>query len=149
MSKIAVLVGSVYGAAEELAEHAISELSNKGLECELFNDAGLASVKDFNADAWLIITSTTGQGDVPPNLVDTYQALKDEFPNLSQLKYGIIAMGDSSYHDSFCGAGKQFDALMKELMATSLQEKLEIDACETMEPVEYSANWLNDFIADC
>lgn len=142
MSNIAILVGSVYGAAEEVAEGAQSLFESKGLTAEVFNDTGLQSILDFNPDAWLIVTSTTGSGDVPPNLSDTFDALRSEFPMLDNKKYAVLAMGDSSYGDTYCGAGRQFDELMQELSAKPAVDMLKVDAIETTEPLEFCQAWL-------
>ena len=49
------------------------------------------------------------------------------------LRYGVIALGDSSYVN-FCNGGKQFDALLQEQSAQRVGEILLIDASENPEP---------------
>ncbi|MER2492946.1 flavodoxin [Catenovulum sediminis] len=147
MSKITILVGSVYGGAEELAETCESRLKAAGHEAQIFIDAELSDVLAADSKNWLIITSTTGAGDVPPNLENVFFTLKDTVPNLSETRYAVICMGDSSYVDTFCEAGKQFDEAMQESMAKRIIERLEIDACETMDTAEASEAWFSDYIA--
>ncbi|WP_017445501.1 flavodoxin [Gayadomonas joobiniege] len=146
MQKIAIIVGSVYGAAEELAETTLTRLRDAGFEAEIFVDTSLADVQSFGAEYWLLISSTTGAGDVPPNIEDFYFQTRDTVPNLSKIQYAIMAMGDSSYFDTFCGAGKALDEMMQESMAVKVLETLEIDACETMDTAEASAAWLDKYI---
>ena len=67
-------------------------------------------------------------------------------PYLPKLKYSIVGLGDSSY-DTFCGAAKQFDALLSELGAQALTPRLEIDATETMEPELEATKWLTTWHA--
>ena len=146
MSTIAVLMGSVYGAAEELAEHFVDKLSAQGLKAQLFSDTELAEIERFSPKTWLVVTSTTGTGDLPDNIVDLYTELQDQSPNLTKANYAVVAMGDSSYVDSFCGAGKQFDSLLNALNAASLLPRLDIDACETTDPIAYSVEWFDALI---
>lgn len=146
MQKVAIIVGSVYGAAEELAETTLARLKEANLDAELFIDAELSDVQEYAASNWLLISSTTGSGDLPPNIEAFYFALRDTLPNLSNIAYGVIAMGDSSYFDSYCGAGKQLDEVMQEAMAQRMLDTLEIDACETMDTEEASQEWLQRYI---
>ena len=72
MQKIAIMVGSVYGGAEYVAEQAGELLSKKGYQARWFQPPELDAVQAFAADCWLVITSTTGQGDIPDNLFPFY-----------------------------------------------------------------------------
>ena len=66
--------------------------------------------------AVLIVTSTTGDGEIPDAMLTWYQMLCDEMPSLSHFTYGVIAFGDSSY-PHFCRAGKMIDEMMQLKMA--------------------------------
>lgn len=57
------------------------------------------------------------------------------------LRYGVIALGDSSYVN-FCNGGKQFDALLQEQSAQRVGEMLLIDASENPEPETESNPWV-------
>ena len=111
------------------------------MDCSLESDPSVADFTD--ADALLIITSTTGQGDVPPNLEFVFSDLKDESPMLTGKPFAVAALGDSSYGDSFCGAGKQFHALLTELQGNAVADMLEVDAIETLEPEKDVVEWVN------
>jgi len=94
-----------------------------------------------------VITSTTGQGDVPANLEALYFEIKDTTPDLRGKQYAVIAMGDSSYGDTFCQAGRRFDEVLTESMASQIQPLLEIDACETMDSVGAAQEWLESLLS--
>lgn len=146
MANISVVIGTVYGGAQYVGEQAQAFLQEQGHEVTVFDEA---SVDDFTApesDTLLVITSTTGQGDLPPNLESTYFALKDQFPLLTGKRYAIIALGDTSYGDTYCMAGKKMDELLMELQAVRVGENLMIDAAETMEPEEEAMQWLEDWV---
>lgn len=146
MAKIALIVGTVYGAAQFVAEQAQPVLVELGHSNELFTDATLDDVLKFDADIWLVITSTTGQGDIPDNLLPFYLDVKDRFPLLTNKKFAVIALGDSSY-TTFCGAGEQLHELLLEIQGTELAPMLRIDACETLEPETIALPWLQQNFA--
>ena len=82
MAKIAVMVGTVYGGAQYVAEQAIELLAQIGHQAQLFHPARLSDVQQYGADHWLVMTSTTGQGDIPDDLVPFYVEVQDTFPLL-------------------------------------------------------------------
>lgn len=142
MQKIAIMVGSVYGGAEYVAEQAQPLLQQKGYLVEWFHPASLDAVLAFNADCWLLISSTTGQGDIPDNLFPFFAECRDRFPLLTDKKFAVLALGDSSYGDTFCAAGRQLFALMLELQGEALAPMLEIDAGETLQAEDVALPWL-------
>jgi MioC protein len=146
MAKIAVMVGSVYGAAQYVAEEALPLLAGQGHEVKLYEEAKLDDVLAFNADIWLVITSTTGQGDIPDNLLPFYLDVQNRFPLLTGKRFAVIALGDSSY-DTFCGAGEQLRALLLEIQGAELAPMLRIDAGETLEPETLALPWLEQQFA--
>ena len=75
---------------------------------------------------------TSGQGDLPDSIVPLFQGIKDSLGFQPNLRYGVIALGDSSYVN-FCNGGKQFDALLQEQSAQRVGEMLLIDASENPE----------------
>ena len=74
----------------------------------------------------VLITSTHGEGEIPENGKAFYNYLIAEKPNLSGLKYAILALGDSNY-PLFCEAGKIFDVEFKKLLAKEFAPKLDLD----------------------
>ena len=145
MAKIALIVGSVYGAAQYVAEEAQPLLSGLEHEVKLFEEAKLDDVLSFNADIWLVLSSTTGQGDIPDNLLPFYLDVQNRFPLLTGKQFAVIALGDSSY-DTFCGAGEQLRELLLEIQGTELAPMLRIDAGETLEPETIALPWLKQHL---
>lgn len=141
MAKIALIVGSVYGGAQYVAEQAQALLTGMGHELMLYEEPVLDDILTFNPQLWLVITSTTGQGDIPDNLLPFYLDVKNRFPLLTGKQFAVIALGDSSY-DTFCGAGEQLRELLLEIQGTELAPMLRIDACETLEPENVALPWL-------
>ena len=144
MAHISIFVGSVYGGAERLSEQISDTIEQAGHQVSIFAAPSLEDLK--NASHILIVTSTTGQGDIPANLAELYNQLNSTFPMLTNKPFGIVAMGDRSYGDTFCGAGRSFDELLRDLQAKPVGNRLEIDACEDFEPWPVTEPWLQTWL---
>ena len=101
MSKVGIFVGSVYGNAQHVAEDVNTMLSAQGLVSEVFTDPSLNDFKQVSS--MLFISSTTGQGDIPPNLEFFVQDLREQFPLMEQKPFAVAGLGDSSYGETYCG----------------------------------------------
>ena len=141
MSAISILVGSVYGTAKAVAEDIKVELENGGHSVDVIENAKIADLTDDDCAILLVCTSTTGAGELPGNIEPLYTALKETPKALGHLRYGIISLGDSSFGDTYCGAGKLMNELLADLGAVALGQPLEIDACETLMPEEEAVPW--------
>jgi MioC protein len=93
-----------------------------------------------------VCTSTHGDGELPDNIIPLAERLRRETPDLSHLRYGVIALGDQTYKATFCKAGKDMDALFAECGARKLGERLEIDACTQPLPDEEALNWAQEWV---
>lgn len=142
MAEIDIVVGTVYGSAMLVADTLSAHLQGRGHLCRIFDEAQL---EDIDASRFLlIVTATTGQGDIPPNLQPFASALASRAPYMKGWRYALIAMGDSSY-EHFCGAGRRLDELLRELAAESLLPRLEIDATLEDEPEMAALDWLKSW----
>jgi flavodoxin len=144
MIDIGIFVGSVYGNAQQVAEQAQQMLIEHGLQVQVFDDPSLDDFKQ--SQAIVFISSTTGQGDVPPNLEFFIDELRSSFPLMDNKPFAVAGLGDSSYGDTYCGAGRQIYALLEELQGNPLADFLEVDACETLEPETVVLPWLTQLI---
>jgi MioC protein len=145
--KVAIVSGSVYGSAEEVARHAKQIITQAGHEV-LFNPrATLADLQDFAPQAFLAVTSTTGMGELPDNIQPLYFQIRDTLPAAWRgLPGGVIALGDTSYGDTFCGGGELMRELFSELGIREVQDMLRLDSSETVTPETDAEPWLADFI---
>ncbi|WON75995.1 flavodoxin [Serratia sp. UGAL515B_01] len=141
MAQIGIFVGTVYGNSLLVAEEAETILQELGHEVKVFEEGALEAWQFYRQHYALVITSTTGQGDLPDSIAPLFHAIRDRVGYQPELHYGLIALGDSSY-DNFCGAGRAFDALLQEQGATRVGEVLEIDAMEQPEPELVSRPWI-------
>jgi len=146
---ITILVGTMTGTAQLVAQ-----------ELELRLDDGDTAARavlmdNLNAHAieagrlYLICSSTYGQGDVPDNAKQLYESLQSERPDLSTVSYGVIALGDRTYHDTFCNGGRRFDRILSELGARRIGEILLHDASAGTMPEEVAGEWIDGWVALC
>jgi flavodoxin len=142
--KINVFYGTVYGAAEYAAEQIVEAINSDAThEAEVFADPNLDV---FNqADAVIFVTSTTGQGDLPDNIIPFIQSLKDTMPMMNGKAGLVIGLGDSSYGETYCGASSIIHEVLQEL-AGNIDDLVQIDALETVnadeEAVPAALEWL-------
>jgi MioC protein len=144
---IKVLVGTMTGTAELVAQEVESTLSGIGRDVSVSLMDGLdASV--FEDDAlFLICTSTYGSGDAPDNAQGLLEDLETGRPDLSNVAFGLIALGDRTYKATFCFGGLKFERALASLGAKQIGDSLLHDAAEGTLPEDIAAAWSLDWIA--
>ncbi len=145
MATIGIFVGTVYGNAQFIAEEIQPVLEKAGHQAVIYDEPTWQQWCQATLDIHLIITSTTGQGDFPDNIVNLYQDMQQQSGYQPSIRYSVIALGDSSYPD-FCQAGKNFDQLLQSHQAMRLGDILSIDATETAEPEQVVIAWLPSWL---
>ncbi|HAA45677.1 MAG: flavodoxin/nitric oxide synthase [Halomonas sp. 54_146] len=146
MPKLNILVGTMYGGALDVAEQVKPLFEQVGYKVAILEQPSLTDITESDADLALFCISTTGSGDFPGNFVPFVRTLRDQSPSLASLRYGLIALGDSSYGETFCGAGRSLDALLEDHGATRLGERLEVDAMETFMADDAAIPWVEEWI---
>lgn len=146
MTDIQILVGSVFGGALMTARKLKEELSSDEVSITVHEKPTLASLTDTTGPV-LVCTSTTGQGEVPESLLPFYVELRDTLPMQEGRPFGVIVLGDSSYGDTFCGAGELMEEAFFEVAARKVGDTLCIDAMETMEPEEEALPWAREWLS--
>ena len=143
--KLVLLVGTMTGTAQLVAQELELAWDNPGDDDPVQVETLLMDKLDstvFQREAiFLLVTSTYGQGDVPDNAKHLYASLQDARPDLSSVQYGVIALGDRTYAETFCFGGKRFDELLTELGAQRLGEVFRHDASAGTMPEELAADW--------
>ncbi|WP_100644144.1 FMN-binding protein MioC [Alteromonas facilis] len=141
MKKIQIIVGSVLGASEYVADALSEKLQSEGFATTVHLEPSFNDIDP--EDCWLICTSTHGAGDLPDNIQAFAEAL--ESATLPELPYMVISLGDSSY-DTFCNGGSTIHRLMKETQAKPLSEPFEIDVLQHPIPEDIALEWLESHI---
>lgn len=141
MANILVLIGTESGNAQMVGDAVRDPLEAAGHGVSISDRATHAS-EFAGHDILLVICATHGSGDIPSNILPLHDTLARETPDLSPWRYGVIALGDMTYQDTFCGGGKQMDALLERLGARKIGERLEVDASTQPLPDEEAVTWV-------
>lgn len=124
---LTVVYATETGNSESIATNMVSGLQQQGIKAELkamgdLRPAGLRKLKHV-----VFIVSTHGEGDPPDEALEFFEYLdSDRAPDLSELNYRILALGDRSYL-KFCEAGRKLDERLGELGARSWGDRVECD----------------------
>lgn len=142
---ISLLVGTMTGTAEMVAEEVQEALQARGIEAEIRLMDELDETALADGGLFLICTSTYGQGDVPDNAQSFYKAICDAKPDLSAVRFGLIGLGDSSYQQTFCHGGKRFEEVLRGCGARLIGEAFYHDASSGSLPEEDALTWIEDW----
>ena len=128
-----IIFASQTGNANSIA-HILKSKTNDELFC-------MNEIKPSQLNGTVfIITSTTGDGEIPDNGRKFYRLLKKEKPDLTDINYCILALGDSNY-SKYCNSGILFNNLFKKLQANPLFDMVMADEATGLE--SYVEPWLN------
>jgi len=137
---VAVLFGTVTCTAEDLADELVEALAEVGVQAEAVDmmDAGADFFEENRAV--VVCVATHGDGELPPDALDFYEALEEERPDLGGVVFGVCGLGDSAYED-FCEAGRLMSRFLAELGAREVIERHEIDGFVDDEATAEARGW--------
>ncbi|SDT91971.1 flavodoxin domain-containing protein [Halopseudomonas salegens] len=144
--RLTLLTGTVSGTADMVADAAESRLIEAGVQTTRLSGANVEEFLASAPEAILVVTATTGMGEVPDDLLPLQLELNDRFPLLTGIPFGVIGLGDSSYDDTFCQGGRDMRELLLELQAREALPMLELDASETVNQDEDAEPWVAEFL---
>jgi MioC protein len=141
MARILILVGTESGNAQMVADALKPVLGAAGHAVDITDEATTAS--DLAAhEVLLVVCATRGSGDIPANILPLAEALQRERPDLSGHRYGVIALGDRTYQETFCGGGRTLDRVFALCGAQKLGARLDVDASSQPRPDEEALGWI-------
>jgi len=146
---LTILVGTMTGTAQLVAQELELTFDDENTHVKTRLMDGLDAAAFAGGGLFLICTSTYGQGDVPDNAKALYAALETGRPDLSKVRYGIIALGDRTYAETFCNGGKRFDTLLSALGARRIGDTMLHDASAGTMPEEVALEWAGTWIDRC
>lgn len=141
MDGAVILVGTETGTAEDVADALADALEGAGVGVEVLD------MEDADPDvlgggrAVVVCTATHGDGELPYNSWDFFEALKEERPDLAGVPFCVCGLGDSGYPD-FCEAGKTWSRFLAGLGAREVIERHEMDGLVDDEDVDEACGWV-------
>lgn len=141
MADITLISGST-GGAEYVAEHLAEKLEEAGFTTETLHGPLL---EDLPASGiWLVISSTHGAGDIPDNLSPFYEALQEQKPDLSAVRFGAPVL--AVVNMTPCGAIDKLEAELKNSGAKQTGETLKINILDHDIPEDPAEEWLGSWV---
>src|SRR2546421_8968367 len=107
--RVTILIGTMTGTAQLCAQEMELALDDGATQVEALLMDNLDSSVFDREGAFLVCTSTYGQGDVPDNARALYEDLQKKRPDLSKLRYGVFGLGDRTYAETFNYGGEGVD----------------------------------------
>ena len=147
--ELTILVGTMTGIAQLVAQEIELRLDGEGVRIDTKLMDELDAAVFARGGLFLICTSTYGQGDVPDNAKQLYESLQVVRPDLTSVRYGVIALGDMTYAETFCNGGRRFDRILTELGAKRIGDVMLHDASAGTLPEDEAAEWIEGWIALC
>ncbi|AZA76628.1 sulfite reductase [Chryseobacterium sp. G0186] len=126
--KITLAYGTETGNSKKLATSLAGIIKKKGIQVKL-TDLSQYKPKDLaKEEFFFVVISTQGEGDPPALAKKFYDYIYENEINLSTLKFGVLALGDSSY-PQFCKTGEDVDSRFEILGAQRIipLKKCDID----------------------
>jgi MioC protein len=146
-SKLLILVGTMTNTAEYVAQAIEMDCADLIPAIEVRMMDGL-DISVFDEDALYVICSATyGAGDVPDNARHLYESLASRPKFLGNVRYGVIALGDSVYPQTFCNGGLRFDERLADLGAVRIGDVFRHDASAGTEPEVVCTAWVREWLA--
>jgi len=141
--QLTVLFGSQTGNGERLADALSRMAQGMGFASKSISLADFKPADLKRESLVTFVISTHGDGDPPDDAELFYEYLMSaKVPSLSELRYSVLALGDSSYAN-FCQTGREFDARLTELGAERFVPLMECD----LDYDEAASEWSQSVVA--
>jgi len=136
-----VVYGTESGNSKKVAVDMTSKLKKQGVQVKT-KSLDQYKVADLQKENCLfVVMSTQGDGEPPAAAKKFYDYILQNDVKLNQLKYGVLALGDSSY-PLFCKAGEDVDERLAQLGAERI---IPLRKCDTdFEPEAHA--WIDELI---
>lgn len=140
---VTVISASHTGNGRKISEKLVASVQALGLQARMIK-AGDYQPREIAKEKLLyIVISTHGDGDPPDEARGLYEFLGTKrAPQLPELQYGILALGDTSY-PKFCEAGRVVDERLAKLGAKRLLPRGECD----VDFEKLAKTWADDALA--
>jgi sulfite reductase (NADPH) flavoprotein alpha-component len=139
--KITIAYGTESGNSKKIANLFASRAKQEGIQAKLVSLDQYRLTDLPKEEYFLTVISTQGEGEPPESAKKFYDHIHQNGFSLPKLKYGVLALGDTSY-PMFCKAGEDVDHQLGHLGGERI---VEIQRCD----VDFESdafNWMNEVI---
>lgn len=140
--KITLVYGTETGNSKKLATQLAGIAKKKGVTVKL---AGLDQYRFSDLakeEYFFVVISTQGEGEPPILAKKFYDHIHESQVNLKKMKFGVLALGDTSYAQ-FCKTGEDVDARLEALGAHRI---LPLKKCD-VDYEEDALHWIDNVAA--
>jgi len=139
--KITIAYGTESGNSKRIANLFASRAKQEGIHAKLVSLDQYRLTDLAKEEYFLTVISTQGEGEPPASAKKFYDHIHQNGFKLPKLKYGVLALGDTSY-PMFCKAGEDVDQQLGHLGGERI---VDIQRCDVdFENDAYS--WMNTVI---
>ncbi|HVZ98608.1 MAG TPA: flavodoxin domain-containing protein [Chitinophagaceae bacterium] len=140
-TKITIVYGTETGNSKKLATEFAAKAKKHGIHAKVQSMDQYRLNDLAREEYFLVIMSTHGDGEPPAAAKKFYNHIHNNGFRLDKLKYGVLALGDTSY-PLFCKAGEDVDEQLNHLGGERLHP---LQKCD----VDYEADAVNWFDSIC
>lgn len=127
VSKITITYGTESGNSKKLATDLAAKAKKSGINAKVVS-LDQYRLNDLSKEEYFFtIISTQGEGEPPATAKKFFDHIHQNGFKLNQLKYGVLALGDTSY-PLFCKAGEDVDQQLQKLGG---QRIVSLTKCDT------------------
>lgn len=139
---ITILYGSQTGNAKKVAQLTAEAAAARGLAYVVKDMNDYTPRQLAQEKLLLVVVSTQGEGEPPISAEELHRFLLGKrAPQLPELRYAVLALGDQSYVQ-YCQTGKEFDERLAELGGQRLLDRRDVDVAF----IPPSKQWIEDVL---
>jgi sulfite reductase (NADPH) flavoprotein alpha-component len=139
--KITVTYGTESGNSKKIANLFASRAKQEGIHAKLVSLDQYRLTDLPKEEYFLTVISTQGEGEPPASAKKFYDHIHQNGFKLPKLKYGVLALGDTSY-PMFCKAGEDVDHQLGHLGGERI---VDIQRCD-VDFEQEADSWMNDVL---
>lgn len=141
VQKITIAYGTETGNSKKLAADFASQAKKVGINARLVSLDQYRLNDLAKEEYFFTIISTQGEGEPPSTAKKFYDHIHQPSVKLAQLKFGVLALGDTSY-PLFCKAGEDVDSQLQQRGGQRITPLRKCDTDYTQE----AAGWFTEVL---